>query len=265
MADFINPYSLLGVTIDTTKEELKKRYYELSLIMHPDKGGNSDDMITLQTAYNFILREISGIDREVTVEQLENEFKQFCSVQERTLPQFQDIYADAFDLPKFNDYFQTDTNNVVKASIEGGYGDMMEQSQVTVEYNEKDKDGPINMFNAISTYTCPINSQQLSQNVYSLDDNNMLDNYSMEVNGLCMSDYKEAYSVSDEVTKRVAYTVANRVVEREEETDNERTLDDIEKERAETVYNPLNNYIWSFEGFLDKTRKQVANFLRLTL
>ena len=105
----INPYELLGVTINTNKDELKKRYYELAILMHPDKGGNKDDMITLQMAYKFILRELETINNSESLEKLtenaQQEYKKFCKSQENTLPEFNDIFADAFNLDKFNDYF----------------------------------------------------------------------------------------------------------------------------------------------------------------
>src|SRR6476620_4126000 len=145
---FFNPYDLLGVSIDSTKEDVKKKYYELSLIMHPDKGGNPDDMISLKSSYEFVMKEIGVIDRSLTVEQLEDEFKVFCDTQTKQIPMFSDIYAEAFDLQKIND----DSQMTMYASANGGYGDFMEKSEMTTKYNDKETLPVTNQFNAIELY-----------------------------------------------------------------------------------------------------------------
>ena len=38
----------------TTKQELKKLYYELSMKLHPDHGGNVEEMKTLNNEYDFL-------------------------------------------------------------------------------------------------------------------------------------------------------------------------------------------------------------------
>ena len=35
----INPFDLFGITIDNTLNELKRSYYNMALLCHPDKGG----------------------------------------------------------------------------------------------------------------------------------------------------------------------------------------------------------------------------------
>lgn len=51
----INPYELLGVGPDSHEKEVKKAYYRLCQIVHPDRGGSKEDMIALQHAYRTIL------------------------------------------------------------------------------------------------------------------------------------------------------------------------------------------------------------------
>jgi hypothetical protein len=50
----IQPYELLGVTYQTPLRDVRKRYYELAQLCHPDKGGTTGDMIALHEAYKWI-------------------------------------------------------------------------------------------------------------------------------------------------------------------------------------------------------------------
>jgi hypothetical protein len=250
----LNPYDLLGVTIDSSKEEVKKKYYELSLLVHPDKGGNAEDMICLQTAYKFVMREIEVIDKSLTVEQLENEFKEFCATQEKQVPMFQDIYAEAFDLPKFNEYFDDHASEVMGASVQGGYGDLMEKSTLASDYVDKETTPVANEFNAMSLYRSPM-EMNVSQNVYDLTTSNkQLDNYSMEVNGMHMSDYREAFTAGSAITEDVVHPPLSRTLE---ELIAEREQNGFKEETA------LKSYTWSFEGLLDSTRKRISDYFRL--
>ena len=54
----VNPYNLLGISIDSSLKELRKNYYELALICHPDKGGDSKDMIVLHRAYLYCKQQL---------------------------------------------------------------------------------------------------------------------------------------------------------------------------------------------------------------
>ena len=44
----INPYEIFGLCPNSNENELRKIYYELALICHPDKGGTNEDMLFLQ-------------------------------------------------------------------------------------------------------------------------------------------------------------------------------------------------------------------------
>ena len=45
---------LLGLTDSASADEVKKRYLELSIKLHPDRGGNAKDFATLQSAYESL-------------------------------------------------------------------------------------------------------------------------------------------------------------------------------------------------------------------
>jgi hypothetical protein len=108
-----------------------------------------------------------------------------------------------------------------------------------------------NNFSAINVYSDSIREQTFFNNVHDYTIKKV-DNYSLEVNGLQMSDYKEAYTP-------IIYD-SNMI--------RTRTIDDIEKERTEqdtkTENTNISPYIWSFAGLLDETGK-LANILKIDL
>ena len=47
-------YDVLGVDITATKQEIKDAYREKSKIVHPDKGGKTEDFTELNEAYKVL-------------------------------------------------------------------------------------------------------------------------------------------------------------------------------------------------------------------
>lgn len=264
MNSLINPYDLLGVSINTRIDELKKRYYELAILMHPDKGGDKDDMITLQTAYKFILREIENIDYSSNVEDLttnlQNEYKKFCKSQENTLPEFNDIFAEAFNLDKFNDYFSnTQVTQTIPVSIPEGYGDLMdisEEHQVHQSYEPStqyhDAEIPIKNQFTLAEYVPHIKEQSVYGNLYDYQ-NPTTNNFTTNTNGMVLSDYKEAFSEPAKVPYDPEY-------KNEYHADN---LDELMIEREQELRNvgvsTNTSSIWSYEGFIDSSRNIIKN------
>ena len=107
----IDPYGLLGVDSRASLSELKKNYYNLALICHPDKGGNDKDMNVVSLAYNYIKEHLENV-KETTYEKLEDEFAEFCKGQERLKPPtFGQIYEETNDwINEFNKKFEEGLN-----------------------------------------------------------------------------------------------------------------------------------------------------------
>ncbi len=132
----IDPFGLLGVTVASSLAEVKKAFYALSLVAHPDKGGTADDMAVVYNAYRYVHDQLSAVNRTDTVEGLEERFAAFCLVQTEAPPCFNDIALDAGEASRFNqafahaftngaqEYFGTDDN-----PMSGGYGESMERSK----------------------------------------------------------------------------------------------------------------------------------------
>jgi hypothetical protein len=51
-----DPYRILGVSRGDSAEEIKRRYRELALSRHPDRGGSPEQMSALNAAYEQISR-----------------------------------------------------------------------------------------------------------------------------------------------------------------------------------------------------------------
>lgn len=54
MDDTMNPYSILGVDMNATEEEVERAYKEKAKLFHPDKGGSDMEMAKINAAYQVI-------------------------------------------------------------------------------------------------------------------------------------------------------------------------------------------------------------------
>ena len=123
----LDPYALLGVTIASTCQQVRKAYYELALHAHPDKGGSAEQMRIVHNAYAYVIHQIAGVNHTGTYEDLEKDFADFCASQTQRPPSLADIRADAFNLPRFNDIFElARAENAAGTAVEtafapGGY------------------------------------------------------------------------------------------------------------------------------------------------
>lgn len=127
----IDPYGLLGATVDSTRAEVKQAYYALSLLVHPDKGGSAADMIVVHNAYRYVIAQLSEINRTVTLEDLEQRFALFCMQQLAEPPPFAQINVD---MRLFHETFDSlprgdSPGQALCASMASGYADSMEQSE----------------------------------------------------------------------------------------------------------------------------------------
>ena len=68
----INPYDLLGVKINSTLSEIKKAYYNLALLCHPDKGGCKKDMDTIHQAYKYVIEQVNNINKKLLMNMKKN-------------------------------------------------------------------------------------------------------------------------------------------------------------------------------------------------
>lgn len=185
----LNPYDLLGVTPGNTCQQVKKRYYALACLCHPDRGGTNEQMQTLHNAYEFIMQQVA-LNTTATYEDLEEEFSTFCAAQTAAPPTFYDIHANAFNLPRFNELFEK-CEEVDGAFETGGYH--VVPSEASMEYTPVES-SPIDPFSSeLVMYTEPapcIMPQTLVRDLTQTP----LNTYSCKFGKLTACDYQSALS-----------------------------------------------------------------------
>lgn len=116
-----DPFDLLGVSLGASGQEVRKRYYQLACLCHPDRGGTAEQMRTLHNAYQFVSRSVA-LNTTDTLADLQGAFDAFCVAQTTDPPRFVDIHADCFEQRRFHDTFDTSAAaDVDHAFAQGGY------------------------------------------------------------------------------------------------------------------------------------------------
>jgi curved DNA-binding protein CbpA len=136
MNNTINPYELLGFDSKNPNHislnQLKKTYYNLSLICHPDKGGSIDTMIVLKNCYEYIKNQLENAKEHSTdFETIENEFKSFLQNQSSKPPPFSAIYSETHDGKDWNTSFNEKFEKEKEKEKEN-------QTDVFTDYNNKE-------------------------------------------------------------------------------------------------------------------------------
>lgn len=221
--NLINPYALFGINVNSKITDLKRAYYSMSLLCHPDKGGNEHQMDTVAKAYRYIKEQLENSNtRDKSYEELEEDFANFCKEQEAEIPQFSNIYTETFEwLEDFNkkflekhytqdlgksilphNYEDFENNDYDYKSnpfdINNGYGDKMDNSEhssreptnVNIEYNPNEVKKSSHKFNKeIIVYEEPVAAPDYMDDKYPLD-KKTITNFT----GKGMIDYEEALS-----------------------------------------------------------------------
>lgn len=255
MAQQLNPFLFLGVSIETTSSELKKKYYELSLLCHPDRGGKKDDMIVLTNCYNYVKEQLENKkfgDISESYINLEEEFKKFCLQQSSEIPSFGQIQDETNDfIKKFNQQFEESIYIEKKNDpFLKGYGYLMEKNNKIDPNNiieplnypiNNDVDNPLeNILNQeIIIYQDPKCYERNLVQYHDLNTSEIKD-FSHNYNNLQMSDYKIAHSKINI-------------------TNNDYINLGISKEKFEELTNDKN----SLENLIDKRELDRQSFQRL--
>jgi len=202
----INPYHLFGLNIDSTLLDLKKSYYELSLICHPDRGGDKQQMITVHNSYLYLKKQLSNHnhqDLSETYQDLEQQFQEFCLQQTKELPDFYTIYDENNDfINKFNTQFEKRQQHLEQEQsdpFQSGYSTLMEPSDNQInnipEYPLSDCDQHLkNQFKQqIIEYQEPKTLPDNYGNYFNFNVSK-IDDFSHQSDTLEMTDYLKAHS-----------------------------------------------------------------------
>ena len=213
MSNCVNPYELLGVTIDSTMREVRKSYYKLSLLCHPDKGGSGEDMTCLHTAYIYVMEQIGFSEKKEKLEDIEKDFKEYFNKNKMDVPPFYEIWKrseEAEFLREFNKEFEekqhVDLNDRASAIFGNrtGYGKMMDKSRDRSDLSVADLEDcreQDTVFDTKNKFTGELVVYEKPSTIsdsygeHERFDVSKLNDYSQQTsNGLNMFDYKIAHT-----------------------------------------------------------------------
>ena len=157
----IDPFELLGLGQRTcTAEDARAAFRNLSLLVHPDKGGRAEDMRVVTRAHRYVQRCIANGKDLLQEEQ--PSFKEFCVAGDEDADAADADMADAdgprFDVARFNQAFEAERVHHVylgpasddplmagtvkmaagAAGAGEGYGDAMLPSAIRAEHGPDD-------------------------------------------------------------------------------------------------------------------------------
>jgi curved DNA-binding protein CbpA len=104
MDTHISPYELFGLSHKATLDEVRRAYYEMALLAHPDKGGSAADMHLINAAYAWIkkgLEYVIGdiVAADVPYEDLLKEYTDTNGIAS-AMPSLLDIEGETVGLPR---------------------------------------------------------------------------------------------------------------------------------------------------------------------
>ena len=235
----INPFNLLGVTINSSHKEVRRAYYKLSLLCHPDKGGSKDDMIMLHNAYNYVMEQIEFSEKKEMLENVKEDFKNFFEKNKTDIPPFYELWErseEAEFLREFNKNFEENKNNLLNNNVSSifsvGYGEFMEERKEEQEKGEEEEEEDLmkplnNKFKEeLVIYKKPKNLPN-DYGEYERFDVYRLDDYSDRTKELSMFDYKKAHSERPEQEINIEKT----------ECDVNEAYEKLMKERKKKLFN----------------------------
>ena len=193
----INPYLLLGLSPKSSIQELKKAYYQLALLCHPDKGGNTNDMYIVQKAYEYVNKQLLSINN-ITYDELENDFENFCKNQlKENPPTFYEIHLDIHK-KEFDKKYEKHRK---KHIFDKGYGDIMDKNDnINLDYNPVELNKPSKKIEKkVIIYEKPESLPNQYGIYHRLDICNIDDFSYYGIKNMTLSDYKKAYSSLDEM------------------------------------------------------------------
>lgn len=226
----IDPYKLFHLTSKSTLEQLRKAYYKMALLCHPDKGGSEDDMIIIHRAYIYIKEHLENCKEEKEYEKMEDDFNDFCKKQTEKPPPFRDIWElsddkkfhDKFNQQFMKNHYSIQTEDQEHNPFQDGYGSLMDESEYhsthsksKPDYNDKIKGTPQTVFKQDMIIYEEPNALPDTYGKYQNLNIKKVEDFSNE-NG---SDYLKSYCEPEQQDIKIK----------------ERTLEEIIKEREELI------------------------------
>ena len=198
-----DPFEFLGFDSknpnNITIKDLKKSYYTLALICHPDKGGNPEDMLILQNSYLYIkeqieLKDTNSKDYDATCK----DFQQFMKEQSQDPPPFSKVYEDTQEwLREFNSLCnESKTNNIQLNDtdlLNPGYGEFMEPES---DYNNNNNNN--------NNYTRTKDVNQEFENIKLTRQNEIIDYKNLKENSENTDEnIKDKENIKDDINLKI--------------------------------------------------------------
>ena len=146
MVHDVDPYKILNLSKNFTREELRESYKRLALQVHPDRGG-TDYMFKLVTyCYKLLCKEYNTRTSDKQYQELKEMFKKE--------PPPSTNNNNKFNIDKFNKVFE---ENKLDSLHDSGYGDFLKETSA--------QDEPTKVFNSskISNETFNKKFEELSK------------------------------------------------------------------------------------------------------
>jgi curved DNA-binding protein CbpA len=270
----INPYDFLGFDSknanNITMKDLKVTYYNLALICHPDKGGNSEDMLILKHCYDYIKQQIEEKNNKTKdFKDAEKEFKSFMENQTKIPPPFSQVYEETNDwVREFNKEFEkqkthqvpllsSETNDeeaekvfnsdMYMFNLNDGYGELLEEAPYdkcdTLDDIMKNREKRLNetitkpFKTEIVSYTNPKSLNELNSSIFSLDSKKISD-FSHSFGNMTVSDYKVAFS---ELESKSLDPIATKIEDETSKNEFMKSFEELLKARKELIVNDEDN------------------------
>lgn len=100
----ISPYELFGLSHKATLADVRRAYYEMALMAHPDKGGSAADMHLVNAAYAWIKKGLDGVIGDIAAADVPyaDLLKEYTDTNSNgsEMPSLVDIEGESVGLPR---------------------------------------------------------------------------------------------------------------------------------------------------------------------
>jgi len=234
-------WDFFGLDSETaTVETLKKAYYQMAILVHPDKnpGVTTEEMQVVVDTYKKLLEELRQRDLQKEAEvckdlkKLREEQLSVLDSEVRSLPSFMDIYLETHeDMKKFHEYFQnkdifcdketypiTYTEGYEVCSSEYSHGDFGMSYSTTIPVTKD-----------LNTLKSPVERNEVSC-IVECSVLDLKDKPSTFTQGPCY-DYSEAHGVPSLLHDKISEEVIEKY------NNNRNVLDMFEEQKLEHLIN----------------------------
>ena len=104
----LDPYAILQIDHEASIEDIKKAYYAIAKVYHPDKGGNNEMFRILTQAYELIMSRVSQSNNQSRTNSNTSTTREEIDIPMRG--NIMDMRGSSFSSDKFNEQFSGNMN-----------------------------------------------------------------------------------------------------------------------------------------------------------